>query len=114
MLAKFTRWLEAGLPVELPLVTLLKARQRHQSVGVIAVPAHAGAFQRAVAVLHIASVGLLPPEACSPLWVGMPMQSRRPAALPDGQRIVSSFQAQRHARKKLLSSEAGSSENFAM
>ena len=39
MLAKFTRWLEAGLPVELPWVTLLKARQCHQSVGVIGVPA---------------------------------------------------------------------------
>jgi hypothetical protein len=45
MLAKLTRWIEAGLPVELPLVTLLKARQRNQSAGVIGVPAHAGAFQ---------------------------------------------------------------------
>ena len=45
MLVRLTRWLEAGLPVELPLVTLLKARQRHQRVGVIGVPAHSGAFQ---------------------------------------------------------------------
>jgi len=61
MLAKLTRWLEAGLPVRLPLVTLLKDRQRHQSVGVIGVPAHAAAFQTRRGKLriadHVASLG---------------------------------------------------------
>lgn len=37
MLAKLTRWLEAGLPVEFPLVTLLKARRsRRAGIGGVA------------------------------------------------------------------------------